>query len=166
MTVAFSGGRRLDEGTAGEEATYQCGQSSIASGVMRGSIEEAVMFGVVRRARTAEESLGLLVVNGEEVGADVGVCWCFCCGCCDRLVRCEEVSGGCGEIFVAPREGEPGWEAASELKRSSSSLAKADLRVPGVREGVMVAVEAIVEDECGCDVGVWVSFGGGCEDVK
>jgi hypothetical protein len=30
----------------------------------------------------------------------------------------------------------------------------------------MVAVEAIVEDECGCDVGVWVSFGGGCEDVK
>jgi hypothetical protein len=94
-----------------------------------------------------------LLVDGEEVGADVGVCWCFCCGCCERLVRCDEVSGSCEEIFVAPREGEPGCEAASELKRSSSSLAKADLRVPGGREGVMVAVEAIVEDECGCDVG-------------
>jgi len=47
---------------------------------------------------------------------------------------------------VAPREGEPGCEAASELKMSSSSLAKADLRLPGPggREGVMVAVEAII----------------------
>lgn len=43
--------------------TYQCGQSSIASGVMRGSIEVAVMFGVVRRVRTGEcESFGLPVV--------------------------------------------------------------------------------------------------------
>jgi hypothetical protein len=129
---------------------------------MRGSIEEAVIFWVVRRARTASEGLGLLI-DGEEVGADVGVCWCFCCGCCERLISGddEEVSGGCEEIFVAPREGEPGCEAASELKRSSSSFAKADLRVPGGREGVMVAVEDIVEDECG---------GGGvggcdCEDV-
>ena len=48
---------------------------------------------------------------------------------------------------MALREGEPGCEAASELKRSSSSFAKADLRVPGGREGVMVAVEDIVEDE-------------------
>jgi len=50
---------------------------------------------------------------------------------------------------VALREGEPGWEAASELKRSSSSLAKADLRLPGGREGVMVAAEAIVDEESG-----------------
>jgi len=42
---------------------FQCGQSSIASGVMRGSIEVAVMFGVVRRVRTGEcESFGLPVV--------------------------------------------------------------------------------------------------------
>jgi hypothetical protein len=56
-------------------------------------------------------------------------------------------SGGCEEIFVAPREGEAGCEAASELKRSSSSFAKADFRLPGGKEGVIVAVEAIVEDE-------------------
>lgn len=48
---------------------------------------------------------------------------------------------------MAPREGEPGWEAARELKMSSSSLAKADLRLPGGREEVTVAVEAIVGDE-------------------
>ena len=55
--------------------TDQCGQSSIASGVMRGSIEEAVMFGVVRRVRTASEGLGLLGVDDVVVvglGADVG----------------------------------------------------------------------------------------------
>jgi hypothetical protein len=61
------------------------------------------------------------------------------------------VSGGCDEIFVALREGEPGCEAASELKRSSSSLAKADLRLPGGREGVMVAAEAMADEESsGC----------------
>jgi hypothetical protein len=48
---------------------------------------------------------------------------------------------------VALREGEPGCEAASELKRSSSSLAKADLRLPGGREGVMVAAEAMADEE-------------------
>jgi hypothetical protein len=43
--------------------SYQCGQSSIASGVMRGSIDVAVMFGVVRRVRTGEcESFDLPVV--------------------------------------------------------------------------------------------------------
>jgi hypothetical protein len=111
---------------------------------MRGAIESAVMFGVVRRARTASEALGLLI---DGLGADVGVWWCFCCGCCccERLIGCEEVSGSCEESFVAPREGEPGCEAASELKRSSSSLAKADLRLPGGKEGVMVAVEVMIE---------------------
>jgi hypothetical protein len=54
---------------------------------------------------------------------------------------------------VALREGEPGCEAASELKSSSSSLAKADLRLPGGREGVMVAAEAIVDEESGGCVG-------------
>jgi len=122
---------------------FQCGQSSIASGVIRGSMEVEVMLGVVRRARTGEgEGLGLSVVVVDDVVADDDVGGCFGC---ERLVDGEEVSGGCGEIFVAPREGEPGWEAASELKRSSSSFAKADLRLPGGREGVMVAVEAMVD---------------------
>ena len=57
------------------------------------------------------------------------------------------MSGSCEESFVAPREGDPGCEAASELKISSSSLAKADLRLPGGKEGVIVAVEVMVEDE-------------------
>jgi hypothetical protein len=117
---------------------------------MRGAIESAVMFGVVRRARTASEALGLLI---DGLGADVGVWWCFCCGCCccccccERLIGCEEVSGSCEESFVAPSEGEPGCEAASELKRSSSSLAKADLRLPCGKEGVMAAVEVMIEVE-------------------
>lgn len=55
------------------------------------------------------------------------------------------MSGSCEESFVAPREGDPGCEAASELKISSSSLAKADLRLPGGREEVVtVAVEAMM----------------------
>jgi hypothetical protein len=115
---------------------------------MRGAIEAAVMFGVVRRARTGVEPLGLPLVVGDEMvgfGADVGGwVWCFDC---ERLISGDEVSGGCEEIFVAPREGEAGCEAASELKRSSSSFAKADFRLPGGKEGVIVAVEAIVEDE-------------------
>jgi hypothetical protein len=135
-------------GLNGRRRTYQCGQSSVASGVMRGAIEAAVMFGVVRRARTGVEPLGLPPVVDDEMvglGADVGGwVWCFDC---ERLVSGDEVSSGCEEIFVAPRDGEAGCEAASELKRSSSSFAKADLRLPGGREGVMVAVEAIIEVE-------------------
>lgn len=146
--ILFRFGLFLDGGWLSEVVlgyTYQCGQSSIASGVIRGAIESAVMFGVVRRARTASEALGLLV---DGLGADVGNWGCFCCGCCcERLIGCEEVSGSCDESFVAPREGEAGCEAASELKRSSSSLAKADLRLPGGMEGVIVAVEVMVEVE-------------------
>jgi hypothetical protein len=60
---------------------------------MRGAIEAAVMFDVVRRARTGEEPLGLPpVVVDDEMGADVGGwVWCFDC---ERLISGEDVSGG------------------------------------------------------------------------
>lgn len=52
---------------------FQCGQRSIASGVMRGEIEVAVMLGVVRRVRTGETvGLGWEVEAEVALGADVG----------------------------------------------------------------------------------------------
>jgi len=57
----------------GGAKTYQCGQRSIASGVMRGEIEVAVMLGVVRRIRTGETvGLGWEVEAEVALGADVG----------------------------------------------------------------------------------------------
>jgi len=61
----------------------------------------------VRRVRTGV----VLDCFGVEVGADgAEVGW---------LVGWEDsgegISEGCEESFVAPREGEPGWEAAREL---------------------------------------------------
>ena len=86
---------------------YQCGQRNVASDVVKGAIVAAVRFGVVRRVRT-----GVVLddedEDGFEVGAEVG--W---------LVGWEDSgdgrSGGCEGSFVAPREGEPGWESAREL---------------------------------------------------
>ena len=109
--VGFGGGFFGGRGKA-----YQCGQRNVASEVVSGAIVSAVRFGVVRRVRTGavleeEDSfLGVEVGGGGAVvdGADVGwIGWWEDSG--------EWMSdGGCEMGFVAPRAGEPGWEAARE----------------------------------------------------
>lgn len=117
--------------------TYQCGQRSVTSAVAMGAIFSVVGSGIARMVRTADAGFwgdGADVVDaaGWLVGADVGLI--------DESG--EEISGWVVGL-VADMDGEPGCEAA---RSSSSSLAKAVLRLPCGRVGVMTAVSAMVND--------------------
>lgn len=94
----------------GLRRTYQCGQRNVASDVVKCEISSAVRLGVVRRVRTGDvlESCCFGFEVGTAGRAEVG--W--------LLVGWEDsgdgISEGCEGSFIAPREGEPGWESARE----------------------------------------------------
>lgn len=99
-----------------------------------GAIVAAVGLGVVRMVRTAVSGFG---AGAEVAGWLVGA----------ELIERGDGMSGCELVFDADIEGEPGCEAA---RSSSSSVAKADLRLPRGRAWVMTAVSAMLVDVLGC----------------